>query len=167
MKKGFSLIEVIVYIAVLVLVFGLFTNIILSVNRSYARLSAHRNMDIAAITSMERISRAIRSASSVVVGQSTLGSNPGMLSLNQVDSGGNSINTLFQVADQNIRIRVNDTDQGVLLPSGVSVSRLIFSLIDSGRSQAVRVEMQLTGGWGNSTTTENYYSTEVLRGSYE
>jgi hypothetical protein len=166
MRRGFSLVEVIVYIAVLLMVFGLFTSIILSVNRSYARLAVVRSMDISAISSLERISRVIRSSSSVVTLQSTLGSTPGVLSLNQTTSGGATVNTLFQVVDQNIQIKIDNIDQGTLLPAGVTVSKLVFNLIDSGKSQAISTELQLMVRVGSSTLNETYYSTEILRGSY-
>jgi prepilin-type N-terminal cleavage/methylation domain-containing protein len=166
-KKGFSLIEVIVYIAVLSMVFGLFTSIVLYVNRSYARLAVVRSMDISAISSLDRLSRAIRSSSGVVTSQSTLGSTPGVLSLNQTSSSGITINTLFQVTGQNIQIKIDNIDQGNLLPTGVIVSKLVFNLVDSGKSQAISTQLQLEGRVGSSTLKETYYSTEILRGSYK
>lgn len=167
MKKGFSLIELMVYIAVISVVGGIFTGLVLSVSRSYAKIAVLRNMDIAAITSMERMTRTIRSSTSVDMAGSVLGSTPGTLSLNQLDLNGLNSKTSFEVAGQNIQMKIDNTDEGILLPAGVTVQSLIFRKIDSGKSQAVKIEMQLSGRAGNATSSESYYGTITLRGSYK
>ena len=167
MKKGFSLIEMIVYIAVLSMVFGVFTGIVLAVNSSYAKIGVVRSLDIAGITSVERMTRTIRASASIDAANSTLGTSPGVLALLGVDASGAPSNAVFQVSNQNIQIKVNGTVQGTLLPAGVTVSSLVFRSINSGKSTAVKIEMQLSGVSGKASRVENYYSTIILRGSYK
>lgn len=144
MQKGTTLIETVIYISILVVIFGIFTSLVLSVSKSYLQLSVERNRDMAAISVMERITREIRASSSADV------STPGVLVLG---------NTSFATtSSQNIQISVDNVDQGTLLPTGITVSRLIFDLVDSGRSKAVKMEMRLSG--------QTYYSTIILRGTY-
>ncbi len=167
MKNGSSLIETMVYVAVLAMVFGVFTSLVLAVNRSYAQIAIIRNLDIAGITVMERITREIRDSSSIDTPNSTFGSTPGILSLKQTDQNGIVSNIIFKVTGQNIQIKVDGVDQGTLLPSGVTVPSLIFRSIDSGKSKAVKIEIQLVAQAGNITRTQNYYATIILRGSYK
>ncbi|MBI3632223.1 MAG: hypothetical protein HY225_02135, partial [Candidatus Vogelbacteria bacterium] len=54
-----------------------------------------------------------------------------------------------------------------LIPTGVAVRSLIFYLIDTGSSKAVKVEMQLGETKGGVVRYANYYSTVILRGSYK
>lgn len=167
MKRGFSLIEVIVYVSIISIIAGVFGGMVIAISRSYSKLAVMREMDIAGITAMERMTRSIRSSTSIDIAGSTLDVNPGVLSLDYLDVNEVNTRTIFQVTNQNIQIRINDVDQGVLLPEGVTVSSLIFRRIDTGRSEAVRVEMRLVTRIGNTTADENYYSTIILRGTYE
>ena len=158
---GFSLIETIVYISVLTMVMGIFTMIVMAVSNSYTQIAIIRNLDTAAVTSMERITRSIRSSSVVV--SPTASATSSVLNLTQPDL----VTNLFQISNQNIQIKVNDTDQGTLLPPEVIVTKLIFTLADSGVSKAVKIEMQLRNTSGGETRTETYYDTVILRGSYQ
>lgn len=167
MKRGFSLIEAVVYIAMLSAVLVLFAGIVLAVSGSYAKHAVLRSMDVAGITAMERMTREIRGASSVDAAGSTLGVTPGVLSLNRALPAGGSSKISFQVTGQNIQVKVDNADQGTLLPPEVTVSSLIFRQIDSGKSQAVKIEMSLAGSIGNATSSGSYYSTVILRGSYK
>ncbi|MDO8493029.1 MAG: prepilin-type N-terminal cleavage/methylation domain-containing protein [bacterium] len=157
MKRGFTLIEVMIYIAMIALIFTVFTGMVLAVNKSYTKIAILRNMDIAGITTMERMTREIRGGTSV----DAIGF--GVLSLNQL----NSKISFATTTENNIQVRIDDVDQGTLLPSGVTVSSLIFRQIDTGRSIGVKIEMLLAGKVGNATSSEFYYSTVILRGSYK
>ncbi len=167
MKKGFSLIELLIYIAIISMVFGLFTQIVLSVSKSYAEIAVIRNLDTGAISAMERITREVRASSSIDAANTVLGTSPGVLSLNQVDSNGTRSTVLFKTNNQNIQMKRDGNDQGTFLPSGVAVSSLVFSSINSGNSSAVKILMQLVGTSGKITRTKNYYNTIILRGSYQ
>ncbi len=166
-KKGFTLIETIVYIAVVAVVALSFGGMVLAVARSYSRLSVVRSLDVAGTSAMDRMTRTIRSASSIDLAGSTLGSSPGVLSLNIVGSNGVSSKTSFQVSGQNLQIKVAGIDQGTLLPSEVTVGKLLFNSITSSSSQAVKLELQLTAKFGSASSTQTYYDTAILRGSYQ
>ena len=167
MKRGFSLIEMLIYLSILGAIFTLFTNSLLAISRSYAVLKKLTALDSGAIASMERITREIREATSVDLTQSTLGSNPGVLVLNQVDSFGSTSKLKFSLTNQVLHIARDSTDQGVLLPSSITAPLLIFYSLDSGISKAVKIEMQLRDSEGGATRNQSYYSTVILRGSYK
>ncbi|MBI3633950.1 MAG: hypothetical protein HY226_06725, partial [Candidatus Vogelbacteria bacterium] len=99
MKRGFTFIELIVYISVLVAVFLVFSSSVLSISKSYGQLRIIRDLDFAAIDSMERITREVRGASSVDSTQSVLGINVGTLLVNQTDSSGNNTTVKFSTTN--------------------------------------------------------------------
>ncbi|MBI3632751.1 MAG: prepilin-type N-terminal cleavage/methylation domain-containing protein [Candidatus Vogelbacteria bacterium] len=167
MKRGFTFVELIIYVSVLAVILLVFSNSVLSISRSYGQLKIIRDLDSAAIDSMERVTREIRAAASVDTIQSVLGTNPGVLFLNQVDSNGNNASLKFSVTNSVLHIWQNGADLGSLLPAGVTVRSLVFYLIDTGGSKAVKVEMQLGETKGKVLRYSNYYSTVILRGSYK
>src|SRR5438128_596462 len=95
-KSGYSLVEMILYIAILSLFSVTVLNTILSFTQTYRTLSALRAIDHDGLDSMERMTRDIRTASSVDVGNSTLGSSPGVLTL-VATANGISTTTKFYV----------------------------------------------------------------------
>jgi prepilin-type N-terminal cleavage/methylation domain-containing protein len=167
MKKGFTLIETLIYLAILATVFVLFTNIILSVNRSYAVIGETQMLDSAAIIAMDRMTREVREATSVDSVNSIFNSNPGALSVNQVDQNNNTSNVIFRVNNRRLSMVRDGQNTGELLPLGVGVSSLVFVSINNASSKAVKIEMELTGNYGSVVKTQKYYSTVILRGSYK
>jgi Tfp pilus assembly protein PilW len=158
-KKGFTLVETIIYIGVAVMIFVVCISILVSFTKSYRTILALRVTESSAIDSLERMTHDIRSAGSVTsVSSSTI-----TLVSNH---GGNSTTTMFYVQDSSGRliVNVNGVDIGPLTASNVSVSNLVFQLLNSGRSRAVRIQMILVGKVGSVSETENYYSTVVLKG---
>ena len=167
MKRGFTLVELIVYVSVLAALLLMFSNSLLAIGRSYGQLKVIRDLDSAATVSMERITREIRSSSAVDLEQSILGTIPGTLVLDQIDVGGNTATIKLNVVDSAVHLWSDDVDEGSLLPMGVTVTKLLFYFIDTGMSKGVKVEMQLGKRIGQVTRTANYYSTIILRGSYK
>ena len=163
--RGFSLIETLVYIAVLSLVSTLFVNTLLAMNRSYAVLETVMMLDRAATAGMERMTREIRAATDVDTLQSTLGVSPGVLTVNQIDETGAVSRAAFSILNEVLHISRDGVDQGSLLPPRIAAESLIFRLIDSGKSKAVKIEMRLLSVAGR-TRSESYYTTVILRGSY-
>lgn len=163
--RGFSLVETIIYISILALVVVLFVNLLISISGSYVQIRMARKLDSAAVSSMDRMTKEMRNASSVS-GGSVLGISPGKLILNSVDSLGNPLSVSFDIRSSQPHIYLNGEDAGPLVPAGVTASRLIFRRLDSPVSQAVKIEMTLESRDGNSLRAANYYSTVILRGSY-
>ena len=166
MKKGLSLIETLICLAILSVTFLLFTNVIMSMSRSYISLRTVRNLDLAAINTMDIMTREIRNASSVDA-SSILNTNPGTLVLNDVDSSGNITQKTFTIVSQQVHIKSGVVDNGSLDPTPITVPNLIFRSFSGGVSSAVKIEMTLEDKEGNATRDQKYYSTIILRGSYK
>ena len=163
---GFSLIEMIIYIAILAAVFVLVINTLLVVTRSYKNIKLTNDINNSASISLERLVREIRLAESVNTTSSVLGSHPGKLILNTTDENNLPLVLDFFIGDSSLKLNKNSLLFGTLTRDNVIVSNLIFRHITSSTSEAVKIEMQLIGTEKGVTKTENFYGSAVLRGSY-
>jgi len=165
-KKGFTLIEMIIYITILSALFILIINTLLLISKSYKSIKLTNDINNSASASLERIIRELRLAQNVNTSLSLLSSSPGKLVLNTTDNLGTPIVLDFYVENDTLKLNEDGVLSGVLIRDNVKVTNLIFRHIISTSSESVKVELTLTGSEGNTTKTENFYSTAVLRGSY-
>lgn len=161
-QKGFSLIETVIYVSLLAIILVVLINTIFTMNRLYRYLNLSRHIQTSAITALDRMVRDIRDAESVNVGASTLGTSPGVLTLNTTTSSNNPQTFQFFVSNGVLIVKQDEVDIGPLTLSDVVVDNLIFRHIVTGVSKAVKIEMTLKAG----TSTANFYATAVLRDSY-
>ena len=161
MKKGLSLIETMIYIAILLAVLLLFVNLIISISKSYVTIRMIRKLDLAAVSSMDRITREIRNASNINIA-SLLGINPSKLVLDNA----NATQSAFSVIDNQLHIEIDGIDNGSLLPAGITAPVFNIRRVLTGHSMGVKIEMTLENKEGNNTRDQKYYSTVIIRGSY-
>lgn len=160
-KRGFSLVETILYLTFLIIIISIVVSFVVSLAKTYQNIQAVKNVESSAIFSLERITRDVRNAHSVNTAGDTL-------VLNTSDISGNAQSVKFYVSPITHALSV-DTDGvyvGPLTLSGVTVDSAHFTLLTSGKSQAVKVDLGLTSVVGGASTTKNFYTTVVLRGSY-
>jgi type II secretory pathway component PulJ len=163
-NKGFSLVEMLVYISVLTIIFVVIVETLLSFTSSYHRLAALRSLDHTATDSLERVTRDIRNATSIDAVNSVFGGTAGALS---VVATQNSISTTtkFYLASQALDVNVNGTLVGPLTNTNVAVTALTFTSLTSTNSTAVKVDMTLAATDGPLTVSKIYHSTIILKGS--
>jgi hypothetical protein len=163
LKKGYTLIETVIYVAILATIYFLIISTLLSFNSSYRNVVALRIVDNSGIDAMERITRDVRSAASVDIFNSTLGSNPGVLTL-VATSNGVSTTTKFYLQNGVVKMDINGTYYGPLTLSSASVTSLVFNKLDNSNSSAVKIDMTITGTSGFISKTKSYHSTIILKG---
>ena len=162
-KFGYTLVEMIVYVAVISLISLVIVNTTLSFSRSYRHLQALRIVDDSGSGAMERMTRDIRAASTIDVANSTLGSSPGVLT---VIATANSISTTTKFYLQNniAKADVNGSYFGPLTLSTATTTSLVFTKLDSPISHAIKIDMTVVATVGGVTKTKNYHSTIILKG---
>lgn len=165
-SRGFSLVEAIVYIGLLVLVLAAIISMLLIMGRSYNYLKSSRHIQTSAVTVLDRIIRDVRNAQSISVGQSTLGTTPGILTLNTTTVSGAPQTIQFYVSGGVVRVKQDGVDVGPLTLPDVNLGSLIFRQITTGISSAVKIELTLETGAGPSARSANFYGTAILRDSY-
>jgi type II secretory pathway component PulJ len=165
-EKGFSLVEMLIYIAILSMILVAIISVLFLLSRSHRAASSTKYVQSAALLSIDRMTRDIHNATTVNVIDSNLGSNPGRLSVNGIDSLGNTRNVEFYVQSGVLKVNENGVYAGQLTSSSTVVSNLIFRHIDQTVADAIRIEMQLSAGQGDYAKSETFYTTAVLRNSY-
>lgn len=163
---GFTLVEMLVYVAILAVIFVLAINITLAMMRAFTDIRVSRDINNAATVALERITRETRAAYDIDGAQSTFGTHPGRLTLLTKDAAGSNTSVEFFVSGSTLRIKEGGVDRGALTPQRVVVDNLVFYSLTGVRSKAVKIEMQITGTRGNVSKTRSFYVTAVLRGSY-
>ena len=163
-SRGYSLVEMVIYVAILSVISLLAINTILSFGPSYHTLLAYRSAENSGVLSMERMSRDIRSATSVDTANSTLGTSPGVLTL-VATSNNVSTTTKFYVQNSVLKVDINGTYFGPLSEASSSITSLIFRVLSGNTSSAVKVDMTVQGKAGAITEVKTYHATIILRGS--
>lgn len=164
--KGFTLIEMVVYVAVLGALAVLAINSLLIMTGTYANLRASRDLNTSATAVLERMTREIRSAYAVDAG-SVLNVHPSDLILDTKDASGNSTTVEFYLDTDNlIKVKEGGVARGPLMASSASVSNFVARSISGANSKAVKIELTMTATRGTKLKTRNFYTTVVLRGSY-
>lgn len=161
-KKGFSLIEVLVYIAVTVLIAGACVTTYLSLDATLIRNRTERILAHSASVSLERMVRNIRGAESINNAGSTFGTSPGALEL---VSG--TTTTKFSISGDNLVVAVNGGTPGPLTSEEVIVRDLVFTRFTGAVTDMIRVQLTLSANTKAASTTRTFYTSAVLRGTYE
>lgn len=162
--KGFSLIEMLVYLGVLTIIFVVVINTLLSFSGSYRALSVQRIVEHSAVGALERMTRDIRNATSIDTANSTFGTSPGVLTIITTQNSV-STTTKFYVQSGTLKVDVNGTYVGPLTLSNVTVTSLIFTNLTSAHSSAVKIDLTLFGRLGTTTKSLPYHSTVIIKGS--
>lgn len=167
-RRGFTLIELLVYIALLATVSLVVVNSVLILNRTLASFRLERRLTTSAEVVMGRIARELRLADDIYA-SSTLGASPGVLSLVGRESEEDAApkDVMIYTVNGALLLRRATGSPAVLTGDGVAVTNLVFRQITNGTvSKGVKIELALNASAGSVSTTKNYYTTVVLRGSY-
>lgn len=165
-KNGYSLVEIIIYLAIFTTLSVLVINSFVIVLGSFNTTRSNRNLLESGSLAMERISREIRQASSVDIVNSTMGSNPGVLQLNNTNSGGAAMVMKFVVENGILNMYKDGVLVGNLLGQNILVDNLIFRHIATTNGEAVKIELTLEDSGSKISRVENFYDTIILRGAY-
>jgi type II secretory pathway pseudopilin PulG len=167
-KNGFSLLEMVIYIAFVSVFSGLAIQSLMLASRNFADFQLTREVNSTATTAMERIIREIRTANDIDLANSVLGTSPGRLTLKTIDASGVATTTEFYVDATSGRIKIKEggVDAGFLGSQKVNTDILVFDVITNARTKAVTVRLQLSAIHLPQEKIKTFYSTATLRGSY-
>lgn len=151
--KGYSLLELLIYIALFTLISVVLIRSLVIMMRTYASSQANRRLQNNGDVIMERISREARDADSL---SGTFSTNPGTLTLT-----GNGATVSFAVVNGAIQVDDGGT-VGVLSTDAVAVTNLVFRKIQTPHGEGIKTELTLTTT--NSTIkSASFYSSVLLR----
>jgi prepilin-type N-terminal cleavage/methylation domain-containing protein len=162
-KAGFSLIEMVIYIAILALMLSVIVSVIYSLTQSNRQIRTTRLIENSAMIVLERIEREIREAETLIEGSSVFDVHPSSLTLSGEAQGGGLETTEIDFANGRIYLHQGGVDLGAISDPDVTVDSLIFRHFESGEVEGVRVELTFSAGTSTHLRTENFYSSILLR----
>lgn len=160
------MIETVLYIVLLVFVMGVIVQTLVAMTGVYRNIKLTHELESSGTIAMESMLREIRNASHVAVSGSILSSSLGQLSISGTDQSGISYVITFDVSAGTIRISKDGSEPVALTSLSGTVTYLAFTHLINPNSEAVRIELQMSGTAGAAAKTERFYGFTVLRGSY-
>ena len=159
--RGFTLIEILIYISVLVLATTVVVTAFISLRTIFERNRAQRQVADAATAILERIVRETRNS----IGISSIATST--LVLNQAPT-----TTSFYLSNGDMKVNVQGGGwmlyDDSLDSDRVIVSKVLFSqFTNTGTSTAVKVDLELSVTGPYASTTQTFNTTAVVRGTYE
>ena len=169
-SRGFTLVEMLIYLAILVVVSILVVGSVVMMMRAFNRIRVARMVDDSAKLVMERLVNEIRYATSTDTGagQSSFDSHPGKLVINTADRVTENPTAIeFSLSGSTLRIKEGAQAYQDLTPPNIEITNLVFRRIAlPSAEEAVKIEMTIKGTRGTYEKIGNFYDTVVLRGSY-
>lgn len=162
LRRGFSLVEVLVYLAVTVLITVAGVSTYLSLDTVLLRNVTERALTHEASASLERIVRTIRDADQVNVVLSSFDVSMGSLTLDTI-----STTTSFSVSGGHLTVSENGVLLGQLTSDTVTVDDLVFTRYTNAETELVRVALTLSVSNKAASSTRTFYTSAVPRGAYE
>lgn len=166
-NKGVSLIEALVYVAILAVLVLVIAKSMTTFLGAYKNIREVRKLENSAISSMDRMIREIRNADSVDAINSNFDSSMGVLVLNTSDNSGNPMTVKFYVSDGRVYADENGVSLGPITATGINTTSLMFRLVSTPISEAVKVEMSFLDIGASPDLYRSFFGTALLRGSYE
>lgn len=167
-QKGFSLVEMIIYMALLVILLATIVTSILSLTTHYRAVKNTREIEDSGIAVLDRMTRDIRNADGVLTDVSIFNVSPGTLTLVSTDSTtGISTTTMFRVESERVVVYENSVLVGPLTKNSVDILGFTIRHIDTPNADAIKIELSMQSDHAApNIISRNFYSTVVLRGTY-
>jgi len=165
-SKGFTLVEMIIYVTFVAVISVIATNSIITMSNTFSNLRVTRDINNTATVAIERVVREIRRAYDIDQANSSFGAHPGRLTLNTTASDDSDTTVEFYVSSGRLRVKTGGVDAGPITSKNITVDNLLYDLITTSNTTAVKIEMQVTATNGSIQKTETFYNTVALRGSY-
>lgn len=159
--KGFTIVEVLVSIAIFFIIFAAITSFIFWVNYSNSKLKSDREASENAKKVIESMIYEIRGAKSIY-GPTTTASQLSLETARYLPPGETSTFVDFFVCDLSICLKKESQDPISLLPDSVKITSLVFSQILNENTPSVKINLTVNSNDANNFSV-NLVSTVALR----
>lgn len=161
-NRAFTLIEALVYVAILTIVSIGSVSILFDLNNLFYQYQVKRELFESGTATMERIITEVRQAELVDLGNTSIAtSTAGKLTL---DNGATT--TAFRLENNSIIVSVNGTDEGILSTGNLSVDGFTVYRYALTQGELVRIKLELSATIDQSSDSLELYGAAVVRGSY-
>ncbi|MEX2341096.1 MAG: hypothetical protein WD605_02130, partial [Candidatus Paceibacterota bacterium] len=162
---GFSLIEILVYLASMTVILLALSYVMYTVYGFYSSMLTAARADRAANTLMQVLATEMRSGASIDQSQSIFNTTHGQLTIQTYVDSVMSEKT-FWLENDRVVMTIDDVDT-LMTSDDILVSKFLFVQIVTPISYAVRYEMDLTYPLRGELVTKTYPGLVILRRSYE
>jgi len=152
---GFTLVEMMIYVALMTIITLVVVQSLMVVLKSNRISFAEVNLRNSGYSAMEALIREINSSDSITAASGIL-----------VMSQETNIVTFSTSSSGVLNFTDINGNVGPLTSKNIIVKSLAFTKINTGRSEAVRIQMTLQTTVGGIVKSEDFQTTAILRGSY-
>lgn len=165
-RTGFTVVELLVYIAILTMAIGAVITLILAGTEIVGRLKVMQDVRESGMVSLERMSREIQRSHDIIETSSTFGSSPGSITLLADNEADEEYETEFTVENGELVVYKDGVLQGSLVTDTVEVDSLEFEHVTHGVTESVKIELILSSRDADPERIDSFYTSALLRGSY-
>jgi Tfp pilus assembly protein PilV len=164
-SQGFSLIELLVYLASMLLVVAAISYAMINVYGVYVSMTSAARADRAAGTLMQILATELRTGATIDQANSVFNSSQGQLTITAYD-GVSETEKVFRLASDRV-ILETDGVETLMTPADMQASKLLFTQIVTPLSYAVRYEIDITYSVQGELVTKTYPGLVIMRRSYD
>lgn len=165
-QSGFTLIETVLYISLFIVLSVMAMDALFQTVKAFNNLRISRDINDSSVTIMERLTRDMKSATSVDMANSSFGVPTGRLTLYTLTASGTPMTVEYYIATSSLHIKENGVEQGSLMSASTHIDALEFHYITNGATVAIKTELHISSSRGVVSDVDHFYNTSVLRGSY-
>ncbi len=167
-QKGFTLLEVVMYVGLLAVITSIVTNSFLSDINVWGHARSTRDATDAGRLMLERMDQEIKLSRSVDTSASSLGVHPGKLVLNTFASTASTQESTLEIFLEGEELKIKrGTGTAVSLSGGnARVTNLVFKRLASSKSEIVRIELTIEASNGKFAKEILFTTAAVLRSNY-
>lgn len=161
--EGFTLIEVLIYVALMGMAVSSFVYLSVTVSASRSKTTVTQEVQANTRVALDLISQQIRAATGINSGASVFDADPGVLSLAMADSGSNPTVIDLSADDGVLQITRGAGPSLAVTSDEVRVTNLVFTNLTDGERENVRVE--ITVAYANDSGDVLFTSSQSLQTS--
>jgi prepilin-type N-terminal cleavage/methylation domain-containing protein len=161
-NNGFTLIETLVYVAILSILSTVIVVITTSMLRTFSNLEAYEDITHSSTVALERITREIRKAESIDLDGSVLSIHPGVLILHTRNEGGMPTTITINLTDGKIMLQEGLLSPAPLTSERITISNLVFTRIPGANTEAVRIGLTAERSSQGTVVSKDFQTFIVL-----
>jgi len=165
-QNGFSLVELVVYVALVALVGSLVLGLMIPMYKVGVEARVSRRINESGALMMERILRETKDAESVNQTGSVFSVNPGIFKINTTNASTTGGTMKFSLSAGRGLLTFGDGESQYLTSTQTNISELAFWYLVSSSSEAIRVKITISDRQVTLARERTFFGTAVLRGSY-
>jgi prepilin-type N-terminal cleavage/methylation domain-containing protein len=160
LQKGFTLVEVLVYLAIFVMVTTAATYLLITLNDVVDRYRVNTVLYRSGSSALEHMVVELRQANQF----NTAGSVVNTAATGTLAVINNSTSTTFTKSGDELLLSINSVDYGNIVDDAVEVDGFTVYQYNTTVGTLVRLKLELTATVGSSTKSMTFYGGSVIRG---